>query len=257
MPPDLARGDGWVVGRHPVLEALRSGRSVTRLLIAHGSRGLADLMEEARDRGVPIQPVVRFTLDKIAGEHPHQGVAAAIPAHEYADFEEVLAKARESKERAFLLVLDELQDPHNLGSILRSADAARVDGVIIGKHRSVGLTQTVVKTSAGAVEYVPVARVTNVVRALARLKEEGYWVVGTDADAPKDVREGRYDRPVALVIGGEEKGLGRLVAETCHEVVHIPMRGHLSSLNASVAAALALYEIHRQRSPSKVSEGTP
>jgi 23S rRNA (guanosine2251-2'-O)-methyltransferase len=224
---------------------------VNKLLIAHGTRGLADLMEEAKDRGIPIQPVLRFTIDKVAGEHAHQGVAAAVAAHEYADFEELLERSRGKETTPFLIVLDELQDPHNLGSILRTADAAGVDGVIVGKHRSVGLTQSVVKISAGAIEYVPVARVTNVVRALERLKEEGFWVVGTDAEATKDIRTGRYDRPVALVIGGEEKGLGRLIGESCDEIVRIPMRGHLDSLNASVAAALCIYEIHRQRFPSE------
>ncbi len=248
MSPRRDHDTEWILGRHPVAEALRTGRRIDRVLIADGTRGLGEITGLARGRHVLVQVVPRPRLDQLARGQRHQGVAASSAAYEYVDLDDVIASLSDRSEPGLVVVVDELQDPHNLGSILRTADAAGVDAVVIGKHRAVGLTAAVARASAGAIEHVPVARVTNVVQSLQRLKEAGFWIVGADADGDRLVTEVTYDVPIALVVGGEDKGLGRLVSETCDFRVRLPMRGHLNSLNASVAAALCIYEIFRQRS---------
>ncbi|MBO8172730.1 MAG: 23S rRNA (guanosine(2251)-2'-O)-methyltransferase RlmB [Bacillaceae bacterium] len=241
----------WIVGKNPVLEALRSGRTINKIWVGEGSQKgqMKDILKLARQQGIVVQDVPRKKLDQLASGQPHQGVAASVSSYDYADFEEMIRQARESDNTPFLLILDELEDPHNLGSILRTADAVGVHGVIIPKRRSVGLTSVVAKASAGAIEYVPVSRVTNIPRVIDQLKEEGFWVVGSDADAKDDYREVKYDMPVALVIGSEGKGMSRLVREKCDFLIRLPMKGNVSSLNASVAAALMMYEVYRQRYP--------
>lgn len=229
-------------------EALKANRPVNKILIAEGplSGALQEIFVMARRKNIPVQKVDRRRLNKIASETAHQGVVALTAAKEYVDINDILNGVRPG-EVPFLIILNEIHDPHNLGAILRTADAAGVHGVIIPRRRSVPLTSAVAKSSAGAVEYVPVARVANIAQTIEFLKEKGLWVVGADADGPELFWDARLDGPLALVIGGEDKGLGRLVKERCDILVHLPMSGQVNSLNASVAAALLAYETVRQR----------
>jgi 23S rRNA (guanosine2251-2'-O)-methyltransferase len=231
-----------------VLEALKAGHPLTRILVARGGRSgtIPSLLAMARELGVPVQEVDRERLDQVAGPG-HQGIAAFAAAKEYVELDDLLEAAKAKGEEPLVVVLDSLEDPHNLGSILRTADAVGAHGVVIPKHRTVGLTTTVAKTSAGAVEYVPVARVSNLVQALEQLKEAGLWVVGADQEAEEDYTSARLSGPLAVVVGGEGKGLSRLSKEKCDFLVRLPMRGHINSLNAGVAAAILLYEVTRQR----------
>jgi len=242
-----------IEGRIPVREALKAGREIHKLLVARGARegSIREILALARQAGVVIQEVDRARLDQLAHGRNHQGVIALVAAHRYADVETILERAAAAGEDPLILVLDGIEDPQNLGSLLRTADAAGVHGVIIPERRAVGLTETVAKVSAGAVEYVPVTRVTNLVRTLKQLKEQGLWVVGTHQDGPHLYTETDLTGPLAVVIGSEGKGISRLVAETCDLMVRLPMRGHVSSLNAAVAGAILLYEIRRQRDLSQ------
>ncbi len=243
MPQDYS-DENILLGRNPVREALRAGRPINKILLAGGdSPPLRELGRLAREAGIPVQQVDRAKLDKMAGGLPHQGVIAFASVRDYVEVDEILARAGE---KPFLVILDEINDPHNLGAILRSADAAGVHGVVIPRRRSASLTPAVARASAGAVEYVPVARVTNIVRTVESLKEKGIWIVGAHMEGQL-YWEASLDGPLALVIGGEEKGLGRLVREKCDQLVSLPMLGRVSSLNASVAAALLSYEVLRQR----------
>lgn len=200
----------------------------------------------ARNENIPVQRVDRQRLDKFAPETAHQGVVALAAAREYVEVEDIL-KAVQPGETPLLMLLDEIHDPHNLGAILRTAEAAGVHGVIIPRRRSAPLTQTVARSSAGAVEYVPVARVANLAMTMEDLKKKGLWIAGADAGGRELYWDARLDGPLALVIGGEDKGLGRLVKERCDMLVRFPMYGRINSLNASVAAALFAYEVLRQR----------
>lgn len=240
---------GQIEGRIPVLEALKAGREINKLLVAKGAKegSIREVLAMARRAGVVVQEVDRSRLDALAQGRNHQGVIALVAAHRYADVETILQRAEAAGEDPLVLVLDGIEDPQNLGSLLRTADAAGVHGVIIPERRAVGLTETVAKVSAGAVEYVPVARVTNLARALDELKERGLWVVGTHQDAPELYHQARLTGPLAVVIGSEGKGMGRLVAGKCDFMVRLPMLGHVSSLNAAVAGAVLVYEIRRQR----------
>ncbi|GAA4723518.1 23S rRNA (guanosine(2251)-2'-O)-methyltransferase RlmB [Brevibacillus fulvus] len=241
----------WIVGKNPIIEALRSGRTINKIWIAEGvnKNQMGPILSLAKEQGVIITSANRKKLDQLSGTDHHQGVIASVAAYDYVELDDILAAARSKNEAPFLLILDELEDPHNLGSILRTADAVGAHGVIIPKRRSVSLTATVAKASAGAIEYVPVARVTNLVRAIEELKEQGIWIAGTDAGAPLDFREGDFTIPLALVIGSEGKGISRLVRENCDFLYRLPMAGQVTSLNASVAAALLMYEVYRARSP--------
>ncbi|MFZ5828202.1 MAG: 23S rRNA (guanosine(2251)-2'-O)-methyltransferase RlmB [Bacillota bacterium] len=240
---------GQIEGRNPVLEALRAGREINKLLVAKGARegSIREVVGLARQAGVIIQEVDRERLDALAQGRNHQGVIAMVAAHRYYDLDEILERAAASGQDPFLLVLDSIEDPQNLGSLLRTADAAGVHGVVIPERRAVGLTETVAKVSAGAVEYVPVARVTNIARTLDELKEKGFWVVGTHQDARELYYQAKLTGPLVVVIGSEGKGMGRLVSEKCDFTVRLPMLGHVTSLNAAVAGAILIYEIRRQR----------
>ncbi|MFO7312003.1 MAG: 23S rRNA (guanosine(2251)-2'-O)-methyltransferase RlmB [Bacillota bacterium] len=242
-------GEGLIAGRNPVREALLAGRPVERLLVAEGAGGasLAEIVRLAAERGIAVQYADRRRLDRLAEGQVHQGVVAIAAPKAYVPLEEILARAQAQGEPPLLLLLDEVQDPHNLGSLLRSADGAGAHGVVIPKRRSAGLTMTVARTSAGAVEYVPVAQVPNLVQAIRTLKERGLWVVGADMAGEQDLWDADLTGPLAVVIGGEDKGLGRLVRESCDFLIRIPMRGRVNSLNAGVAGAVILFEIARQR----------
>ncbi|WP_017729617.1 23S rRNA (guanosine(2251)-2'-O)-methyltransferase RlmB [Halalkalibacterium ligniniphilum] len=241
----------FIMGKNPIIEALRAGHAINKIWIAEGSQKgqMAKVVQLAKEQGVLVQHVPKKKLEQLVERENHQGVVASVAAYDYADLEDLFARAAEKQEEPFFIVLDEVEDPHNLGSILRTADAVGVHGVIIPKRRAVGLTQTVAKASTGAIEYVPVARVTNLARTMDELKKRGIWFIGTDAKGSEDFRGARFDMPIALVIGSEGKGISRLVKEKCDFLVHIPMVGHVTSLNASVAASLLMYEVYRKRSP--------
>lgn len=241
--------DELIAGKHPVLEALRSGREINKIWIAEGSQKSVSqsITAEAKKQGIVVQFVDKRKLDSMAQGVAHQGVIAQAAAFAYVEVEELLEIAKTKNETPFLLLLDEIEDPHNLGSILRTAECTGVHGVIIPKRRAAGLTATVLKTSAGAAEHVPVARVTNLAQTIDKLKEAGVWVAGTDLSAKQDVYKTKFDMPLAIVIGNESKGMGRLIKEKCDFLVKLPMLGQLNSLNASVAAGVLMYEVVRQR----------
>jgi 23S rRNA (guanosine2251-2'-O)-methyltransferase len=239
-----------IYGRKPVLEAIRSEtRNISRIVILQGSRDstLDQIEMHAKARSIPIGFETRHRMDSLAGTENHQGVIAVAEDFKYADLQDILDTARDKNEPVFALLLDEIEDPHNLGAILRSADAAGVHGVVIPKNRAAEVNATVLKASAGASEHVTTVKVTNLNDAIRKLKEANVWVVGTDIDATKDFYDYDYRQPVAIVIGNEGRGLRRLVKENCDELVKIPMGGKISSLNASVASALLLFEVTRQR----------
>jgi 23S rRNA (guanosine2251-2'-O)-methyltransferase len=239
--------DAQIEGRHPVLEALRAGRPVRRLVVARGSaRALQPLVGEARRRGVPVQEVDATVIDRLAQTRTPQGVIAYAAAHELVDLEALFAAARARGEPPFLLLLDGVEDPGNLGAILRSADAAGVHGVVIPQRRAVGLTPTVAAASAGAIEHVPVAVVPNLAQAVELLKTRGVWVIGADPGAAQILYDASLRPPIALVVGSEGRGLSRLVRERCDTLVRIPMHGTTASLNVAAAAALVVFEVRRQ-----------
>lgn len=242
----------YIGGKHSVMEAIRAGRTINKIWIAENSQKqfAGPIVAEAKNLGILVQFTDKRQLDQMVEGLQHQGVIAQVAAYAYVEVEDIIAKAKSLGQDPFILILDEIEDPHNLGSILRTADCTGVHGVIIPKRRSVGLTATVSKTSAGAVEYVPVARVTNIAQTIERLKEQGVWVAGTDVTAAQDVYKANFRMPIALVIGNEGKGVGRLIKEKCDFLVKLPMAGHVNSLNASVAAGVLMYEVVRQRHQS-------
>lgn len=237
-----------IYGRNSVLEALKAGTPMNRLLITNGdgNGSLRPILALAKERGVLCVTQDRRKLDELCGNKNHQGVAAYIAAASYVTPEEILQRAQEKGEAPFVLILDEIQDPHNLGAILRTADAVGAHGVIIPKHRAAALTGTVAKTSAGAVAHVPVARVTNIPSTIDYLKEQGLWIAGTDLSGTTPFYEADFTGPVGLVIGSEGHGMGKLTCKKCDFIVTIPMCGQVTSLNASVAAGVVMYEIFKQ-----------
>ena len=239
----------YIWGRHPVLEALRSRRRVHRLMVAQGPQdpAMTQVLDQARRVGVPVEIVSRRRLDDLSKNANHQGVMALTAPREYAEVDDLLARAEDQDEAPLLLVLDAIQDVQNLGSLIRTAEAVGAHGVIIPEHRAAGLTPAVDKTSAGAVEFVPVARVTNITRALDDLKKRGLWCVGLSEDAELTYDKANLTGPIALVVGNEAKGITRLAREHCDVLIKLPMRGHVESLNAAMAGSVALYEIWRQR----------
>lgn len=239
----------FVFGRHAVVEALQTPDRVNRVFIQEGTSGrdAAKVIELAREKGIQVQTVPKTKIEALVGDAVHQGLVASIAAYEYADFEDVFKKAEEKGEDPFIVILDGVEDPHNLGSILRTADATGVHGIIIPKRRSASLTATVAKASTGAIEHVPVVRVTNLTQTIEQLKARGIWVFGTDMNGT-DYRKWNTSGPLAIVMGNEGKGVSRIVKESVDEMVTIPMVGHVQSLNASVASALMMYEVFRNRS---------
>ena len=236
-----------IAGKNPVLEALRSGREINKLWIAEGVKksGVQELIELAKERGVLVQFVPKQKIDKLAENH--QGIVASVAAYDYAELDDLFNAAQSKNEDPFFIILDELEDPHNLGSIMRTADAIGAHGIIIPKRRAVGLTAVVAKASTGAIEHVPVVRVTNLAQTVDELKDRGVWIAGTDAKGSQDYRKMDATLPLALIIGSEGKGMSRLLKDKCDFLYHLPMVGHVTSLNASVAAALLMYEVYRKR----------
>jgi 23S rRNA (guanosine2251-2'-O)-methyltransferase len=256
-PPEERRGEGkprYIYGRHPVSELLRKNpREVLRLYLADAGRStrLSDLVQIAQRHRIQVVSVNRRTLeDLVGGETPHQGIVAAVQPFEYADVEQMLEAARVADQAPLIVALDQIQDPHNLGAIVRSAYALGAHGVLTLKDRAAEVTPAVVKASAGATAHLPVAQVTNLRRALDELKEAGLWIVGAVAKAEQSIGEVDFLQPTVLVIGSEGSGLRRLTQEVCDIQAEIPMAGQLGSLNASVAASICLYEAMRQRRAS-------
>ncbi|MBR4908415.1 MAG: 23S rRNA (guanosine(2251)-2'-O)-methyltransferase RlmB [Acidaminococcaceae bacterium] len=238
-----------VAGRNAVFEALTSGRPVNKIYIKAGlqSGSLGKIIAEAQKSTVLIEYVQPEKLDRLAPGIRHQGIVALASPIAFSSLENVLERATARNETPFLLLLDELQDPQNVGALIRSADAAGVHGVLLPKRRSCPLNMVVAKVSAGAVNYVPVVQIGNIVQTLRNLKEQGFWVVGADMDGTELYFDADLNRPVVVVIGAEGKGLGRLVKENCDMLVRIPMQGGVNSLNASAAGAILMYEVVRQR----------
>ncbi|SES19768.1 23S rRNA (guanosine2251-2'-O)-methyltransferase [Gracilibacillus ureilyticus] len=244
-------GQEWIGGKNTVIEVLQSGRTVEKVLLVENlNQGLVRKLESmAKKANAAVQRVPKKKLDQLIEGSNHQGIAALVSAYEYSTLDNLFEVAASREEAPFFLILDEIEDPHNLGSILRTADATGAHGVIIPKRRSVGLTATVAKTSVGAIEHIPVVRVTNIVQTIEELKTRNVWVVGTEAEATEEYRKLDGSLPIALVIGNEGKGMSRLVRENCDWTINLPMRGHVSSLNASVAASILMYEVYRKRFP--------
>lgn len=239
---------GDIVGRQPVIEALRSGREINKILVAKGSRqgSVREIFALAKEKGVVVTEVERSLLDKLSVGPNHQGVLAQMAGVAYAELEDVMRSPENSAWAPFLILLDGIQDPHNLGSIIRSGEAMGIDGVIIPRRRAVPVTQTVMKSSAGAANYVPVCRVSNLANTIGTLKQAGYWIVGADMAGASCFSQD-LTGPIGLVIGSEGSGLSRLIKEKCDFLTSVPMRGRINSLNASVAAALLMSEVVRQR----------
>ena len=248
-PEPVQEIEGQLEGRNALTEALKSGRTIDKVFIASGDtdRGLQRLAAQAKEAGAVIVPVDRRKLDAMSVTHAHQGVICLAAAHDYYTIDDILAEAQSREEEPLIVICDELTDPHNLGAILRSAECAGAHGVIIPKRRSVGLTAVVAKASAGAVEYMKVARVTNITAAIEDLKKRGVWIYGTAAEGSIPMYKADLKGAAAIVIGNEGDGMSQLVRKSCDVMVHIPMKGRISSLNASAAASILLYEAVRQR----------
>ncbi len=242
MPEEI--NENQLEGRNALTEALRSGRTIDKVFIADGEtdRGLQRLAAQAREAGAVVVPVDRRKLNAMSTTGAHQGVIALAAVREYASIDDILQVAAERGEAPLIVICDELSDPHNLGAIIRSAECAGAHGIIIPKRRSVGLTAVVAKTSAGAIEYMKVAKVTNISAAMEELKEKGVWIFGTAAEGSIPMYQADLTIPTAIVIGSEGEGMSRLVQKNCDVTVNIPMKGRITSLNASAAASILLYE---------------
>jgi 23S rRNA (guanosine2251-2'-O)-methyltransferase len=239
----------YIAGKHPILEAMRAGRTINKIWISDKAEKHYSLpiIAEAKALGILVQTADRRKIDQMVEGVQTQGVVAQVAAYDYVEIEDILNIAKKKAEDPLILILDEIEDPHNLGSILRTADCTGVHGIIIPKRRSVGLTAAVAKTSAGAIEYVAVAKVTNIAQTIELLKERGVWIAGADGSAQQSAYQANFNMPMALVIGNEGNGIGRLIKEKCDFLVKLPMFGQINSLNASVAASVLMYEVVRQR----------
>jgi len=242
-----------IYGKNPVVEALEAGLPIQKIYIADGGQQRRDQRIErlAQSRGVPIRHVDRKKLVELAGEQNTQGIVAIVPDFGYSEPESVLEFACQKSEPLLCVILDEIQDPHNLGAIIRSAEAFGFHGIFIPKDRSAGISDVVAKTSAGAISHMPIVRVTNLARQIDSLKEQGIWIAGADQHAVASYYESNLTGPLGVVIGSEEKGMRRLIREKCDFLVRIPMVGKINSLNASVAAALLFAEVRKQRTVGK------
>ena len=248
--PDNEIKNEIIEGRNAVIEALRAGRAIDKIFIARGDvdKTLGHIASKAREKGIVVVESDRKKLDFMSQTHAHQGVIALCAVREYCSVDDIFALAEERDEKPFIIVCDEISDPHNLGAIIRSAECAGAHGVIIPKRRSAGLTAIVDKASAGAAEHMAIARVPNIPAAIKELKDRGLWIYGTAADGQSGLWNTDFTGSMALVIGSEGDGMGRLVRESCDFIVSLPMKGQVSSLNASAAAAIVMYEVLRQRS---------
>jgi len=239
-----------IFGKNPVIESLKAGRSINKIMVADtlNKRSIDELITLAKNQGVIVQFVPKKKIEQLTGEkEKHQGIIAYVSAKNYLELDDLLNNLAKENIEPFLLILDGLEDPHNLGSILRTADALGINGIIIPKRRSVSLNATVAKTSVGAIEYVPVVRVNNLSQTIEELKKHGIWIAAVDMDGKIDITESKLLGPLALVLGSEGKGISRLVKEHCDFIIKIPMEGQINSLNVSVAMAIVTYEAYKQR----------
>ena len=235
-----------IVGRNPVTEALKNGREIDKLMVSSSEGSMIKILAMAKDAGIPVMKVEKAALDRVAAGQAHQGVAAYISPYEYAEMEDIFARAAEKNEDPFIIILDNLEDPHNLGAIMRTAECAGAHGVIIPKRRACGLTEVVAKASAGAIEYMPCVKVTNIAQTIEELKEMGIWVAACDMGG-QEYYKADLKGKLAVVIGSEGFGISKLVKDKCDFVVSMPMVGKITSLNASNAAAVIIYEVRKQR----------
>lgn len=240
--------DNLIAGRNAVMETLKNGSRIDTVYIARGATGgsIGKIVAMAREGGYPVKEVSSEKLDEMSPGVPHQGVAVSLSAVEYAQVEDILARAAQAGHNPFIIIADEVEDPHNLGALIRTAETAGADGVIIPKRRNVGLTPAVFKTSAGAAAHLPVARVANLASTVDELKQQGIWVYGADMDG-QNWCQTDFSGGVALIVGSEGKGISRLLREKCDVMVSLPMQGEITSLNASVAGGIIMYEVARQR----------
>ncbi len=255
-PKNAPQSDDNIYGRNPVLEALESGRSIDKIFIQDGINApvIGRIRNLAKSRGVTYSFTDKRRLDRMTGGENHQGVVAVGAAHAYSSVEDILDRAKENGEEPFIVICEGLTDPHNLGAVIRTADAAGCHGVIIPKNRSVQLSSTVAKVAAGAIEHIPVAKVVNIAQTVEKLKKEGLWIVGTDLSATMTHYECDMAGAIGVVIGSEGEGISRIVRESCDFLVKIPIKGGAESLNASVAAGVVLYEALRQRSNVEIRD---
>ncbi|MGI6112875.1 MAG: 23S rRNA (guanosine(2251)-2'-O)-methyltransferase RlmB [Mahellales bacterium] len=238
-----------IEGRKPVLEALRAGRIIRKIILAQGIKEdavIREIITSAQKNSIPIQRVDRQKIFDLSGSDVHQGIIAETEPYKYKTLEDIIDKAKAGQRPPFIIVLDRITDPHNLGSIIRTAEGCGAHGVIIPQRNACGITPTVIKASAGAVEHIPVTRVVNITRTLNRLKQQGFWIIGADMEG-SPYYSADLTGPIALVLGSEGQGIGRLVKESCDLLVSIPMMGRVQSLNVSVAGAILMYEVLRQR----------
>ncbi len=238
-----------IAGRQPVLEALKSDQPIEKVLVQHGAQGAAvnNIYKLAKQRGVPVVQASKERFLELAGDGVTQGVLALVGAKKYVELEDLLEISKKRNEPPFILILDEIEDPHNLGALIRTAEGAGIHGVVVPKHHSATVNQTVAKTSAGAISHIALARVSNIVQCIDELKRQGIWVVGTDSTAEKYYYQVDFTGPVAIVVGNEGKGIRRLVMEKCDFLATVPMYGKVESLNASVSGGIILFEAARQR----------
>lgn len=237
-----------IFGRNPVLEAIKNGREIDKIMIKKGGveGSLNVIIKKAKEKGIVVTETEKQKLDALCEGENHQGVVAFVATHQYSTVNDIIQRAKEKNHSPFVIICDKITDPHNLGSIIRTANCAGVDGIIIPKRNSVGLNAIVAKTSAGAVEYTPVAKVTNIANTIDELKKQGFWIAGADMDG-QAMYKTDLKGALGLVIGSEGEGISRLVKEKCDFIVNIPMMGEINSLNASVAAGILMYEAVRQR----------
>ena len=241
--------ENQVEGRNAVIELLESEKDINKIFVQAGEKhgSIMKILAKAKANGVVVQEVQKRKLDEMSKSHNHQGVIAIVPPFEYVEIDDILDEAKKRNEEPFILILDEIEDPHNLGSIIRTAETAGVHGIIIPKRRAASVNATVAKTSAGAVEYMKITRVNNINDCIRELKDKGVWICGTDMNTETLYYNQDYKMPIAIVIGNEGKGMSRLTKENCDFLVKIPMKGKISSLNASVSAGIIMYEIVRDR----------
>lgn len=245
--------DIYITGRNPVIELLKTDKNIDEILIARGNLqgSIKKIIGMAKDKNILIQEVSKSRLDNITDGSIHQGVAALVTGFEYSNVDDILERARKKGEDPFVIILDEIEDPHNLGAIIRTAECSGAHGVIIPKRRSAQVNQTVYKTSSGAVEHILIADVTNISDTISKLKDEGLWIYGSDMDGDSDYYDTDLKGSIGLVIGNEGKGITRIVKEKCDVLVSIPMYGNINSLNASASAAILIYEVLRQNNEKK------
>ena len=250
---DIEEYNDQVEGRNAVRELLSSGKDINKIFVSKGEKhgSILEIIAKAKERKVIINEIEKSKLDKMAQSDNHQGVIAIVPPYEYSDVEEILEYAKSKNEDPFIIILDEIEDPHNLGSIIRTAECCGVHGIIIPKRRAASVNSTVLRTSVGAAEHVKIARVNNIVETIKELKENDVWIYGTDMNGTVEYTKQDYKGGVGLVIGNEGSGMGRLVKENCDILVSIPMIGKINSLNASVSAGIVMYEIFNQKNKNR------